>query len=170
MQTYILDIDSLILSHPGSAQTLQRFGAKRARVEMMEQLQSVAQGTDAVLMCVLTGGSWNARQSASFQIIWCESPEFNATCEGLCRAHPGAVVVTGEDDVEEAEETYRNGVIGGEAFLRRIDELRRGTRPKSSSEGRIGRPHRVAELLEKSEKPSELSRTEIEEMRRHFNL
>lgn len=167
-RTYVIDGYNVIHSSPELKRTLRNAGAERARADLLNAVAGFAERVSARCIVIFDGeaaaGAVTPRVSAV--------SSHRRSADDLIREHARAegkrlVVVSSDLEIIATARVNMAEIVPSKAFAA---GLHLGTHSAGLAPPADGaaRPHRIAELRERSEKPGAVSRDDLDEWKKLF--
>jgi predicted RNA-binding protein with PIN domain len=168
-KTYIIDGYNVLHASPALKRLLNTAGADRARGELLNAVAGFAERKNALCIVVFDGVVGVEEVTPKVRVVSSRSRTADEVIREQARLDGKRLAVVSSDlEIIQTARANMAEVIHSKAFAA---ELTTGTHSKGlaapPSDG-SARPHRIAELRERSEKPGGMSSDEVEEWKRLF--
>lgn len=168
MKLYLIDGYNVLHASPELKRVLAASGIERARTEMLNGVAGFAERKNVECIVVFDGVVGLDQVTPKVKVV----SSHERTADDLIREHARRegkklAVVTNDLEIIATARANMAEVVPSKAFAA---ELRTGTHARTPAPPTDGsaRPHRIAELRERSEKPRALSDDDIDEWKKLF--
>ncbi len=165
---YLIDAYNVLHSSPDLKRTLNSFGIERARLDLLSAIAVFAEQRNIDCIVVFDGVVEPGQGSARVRVVSSHGRSADDLIREQARLHGRALAVVSNDlEIIATARVNLAAIVPSKAF---VAELNIGAHARSASPPSDGsaRPHRIAELRERSEKPGSVSDDDIDEWKRLF--
>lgn len=168
MKLYIIDGYNVLHVSPELKRALNAFGMDRARADLLNGVAGFAERKNAECIVVFDGAAEMQRVSPLVRVVASGKRSADDLIREHARQHGRKLAVVSNDlEIIATARANMAEVVPSKAFAAQLS-LATGSRSAAPPSDGSARPHRIAELRERSEKPGSLSDNDIDEWKRLF--
>jgi len=171
-KTYIIDGYNLIHASSELRRASDAFGIDRARADLLNAVAAFAERRSCDCIVVFDGVVGKERISPRVRAVSSRTRSADEVIREQARQHGRKLIVVSSDlEIVGTARTNMAETIPSRAFASELalEFAPTGGSPAPPTDG-SARPHRIAELKERSEKPGAVSDDDIDEWKRLFGM